>query len=281
MISSEHSPGRRLPMRPGIVVLALASALAWAQQEAPKLSRADMEEFLRTAKVINSKQASKGITRSLRATLSDGKITNDAHIQSIDESRTEFKSNTSVELNFKDTYKFNIAGYRLAVLLGLDNVPVSVERKWAGKTSAFTWWVDDVMMDEDARRKKKVDPPNPDLWNKNMFVVRIFDQLICNTDRNLQNLLIQKNWDMWMIDHTRAFRMRKDLPGIKNLTRCDRTLLERLRALDKPTLQAKLRPYLNNTEIDALLARRDKIVQFFDGEVKSKGASAILYEIPR
>ncbi|MFB3825540.1 MAG: hypothetical protein ACE15B_02180 [Bryobacteraceae bacterium] len=261
------------------MLLALAAALTWAQQGTPNLSRTEMEEFLRTAKVISHKQAAKGVTRSLRATLSDGKITHDAHIQSIDETRTEFRSDRAVELNFKDTYKFNIAGYRLATMLGLENVPVSVERKWAGKTSAFTWWVDDVMMDEDARRKKNIDPPNPDLWNKYMYMVRVFDQLICNTDRNLQNLLIQKDWNMWMIDHTRAFRIRKDLPNVKNLTRCDRVLLERMRALDKPTLQANLKPYLTNTEIDALLARRDKIVEFFDAEVKSKGEGAVLYEV--
>ena len=39
-----------------------------------------------------------------------------------------------------------------------------------------------------------------------MWVVRLFDQLIYNTDRNLGNLLIDKDWRLWMIDHTRAFK---------------------------------------------------------------------------
>ena len=47
---------------------------------------------------------------------------------------------TGTETNFKDSYLFNVAGYRLAHLLGL-NVPVSVHRKVDGKDAAVTWWV--------------------------------------------------------------------------------------------------------------------------------------------
>ena len=40
-----------------------------------------------------------------------------------------------------------------------------------------------------------------------MWHVRLFDQLIYNVDRNLGNLVIDKNWTIWMIDHSRAFRL--------------------------------------------------------------------------
>ena len=43
-----------------------------------------------------------------------------------------------------------------------------------------------------------------------MWHVRLFDQLITNVDRNLGNLLIDKNWTVWMIDHSSAFRLRQD-----------------------------------------------------------------------
>jgi hypothetical protein len=112
-----------------------------------------------------------------------------------------------------------------------------------------------------------------------MFVVRVFDQLIFNTDRNLQNLLISKDWQLWMIDHTRAFRLYTDLREKKNLEKCDRQLLERLRGLNVETLKP-LVPYLNSQEIKGLLGRRDKIVSFFESEMKSKGESAVLYDRP-
>lgn len=101
--------------------------------------------------------------------------------------------------------------------------------------------------------------------------MRVFDQLIFNTDRNLGNLRIDRQWHIWMIDHTRAFRTRHDLRAPKNLVQCDRNLLARMKTLDQPTLERELAGYVNREEIKALLARRDRIVQFFE----AKGASSI------
>jgi hypothetical protein len=111
-----------------------------------------------------------------------------------------------------------------------------------------------------------------------MWIVRVFDQLIANTDRNLGNLVICKNWDIWMIDHTRAFRARRDLINPANLQRCDRTLLERLRKLDYATLEAAFKPHVTKTEIEGLLARRDRIVEYFDAQVRAKGEANVLYD---
>lgn len=254
-------------------------ALLWPQEPgAAALSRAEKELFLRTAKVVKIRHLAHGVTNSLRATLSDGKITHDAHIQSVDVTLAEFKTDRGSELNFKDSWKFNVAGYRLGVLLGLENIPVSVERKVAGRTSAVTWWVDDVLMDESARLAKRMGAPDPDRWNRQMAIVRIFDQLIYNTDRNLRNLLITRNWDLEMIDHTRAFRLRKEIKEPENLTRCERALLGRLRALTREDLRRELSPYLTRLEIEALLTRRDRIVEHFELRVKEKGEAAVLYD---
>jgi len=75
-------------------------------------------------------------------------MTHDAHVQAVDVARAVFQAGKASEVNFKDTYRYNIAGYRLARLIGLDSVPMSVERNVEGKVAAVTWWLDDVMMDE-------------------------------------------------------------------------------------------------------------------------------------
>jgi hypothetical protein len=106
----------------------------------------------------------------------------------------------------------------------------------------------------------------------------VFDQIIYNTDRNLGNLVISQDWKLWMIDHTRAFRTRTDLLGPKNLRRCDRNLLARLRELDKPALQKSLQRYLVGTEMQGLLARSRAIVKLFDAAIKEKGEAAVLYD---
>lgn len=67
----------------------------------------------------------KGVTNTRRAMLSDGQITHDAQIQTVDISKALFEpARGPRELGFKDTYRYNIAGYRLARLLGLANVPL-------------------------------------------------------------------------------------------------------------------------------------------------------------
>lgn len=227
---------------------------------APVLTDAQTEEFLRKAEVIKTKTTKKGVTGSLQATLSDGTITHDAHIQDIDESKREFQTAKGTEFNFRDSWTFNVAGYKLDRLIGLNMVPVSVSRRYRSKPAAFTWWVDDVMMDEGDRLKKKVQPPDMNSWHQQTQLVHLFDQLIYNIDRNMGNLLITNNWRLWAIDHTRAFRTHDTLKTPGSVSRCDRQVFERLKQLDKDTLKREMGSFLDEWQIKSLLARRDAIV---------------------
>jgi hypothetical protein len=263
-------------MRLPILVVAV-SGLALAQ-DGQKLTYEQMEQFLKTAKIVKIKELSTGITHSRRATLSDGTIQHDAHVQSIDEHKAKFEGERGTEMNFVDTWKYNVAAYRLGRILGLDMIPVSVERKVDGVDCAVTWWIDNSMMEID-RKKKQLSAPDADAWNREMYIVRVFDQLIYNTDRNLQNLLIDPAWHIWMIDHTRAFRLYTTIQDRRNLVKCDRQLLAKLHSLDAKSVEP-LKPYINNPEIKGLLGRRDQIVKFFDQEIKAKGEQEILYDRP-
>jgi hypothetical protein len=91
--------------------------------EEPTLTKEQIKQFLLTAKVVNSRQSKKGITNPWRLTLSDGKVTHDASFQAIDEHKTNVTlASGKVEMNFVDSYKYNIAAYRLAELLGIDDM---------------------------------------------------------------------------------------------------------------------------------------------------------------
>src|ERR1039458_3188924 len=306
-----------------------AGFLTISAQSAPAptagLTHAQKEEFLLKAKIVTAKPAAKGITTTLRATLSDGQLTHDASIQRIDDTKHNYETNMGTEMVFRDSWEFNVAAYKLDRLLGLNMIPATVERVYQGTHGSFTWrgderqmvvrdswevnlspsnldrllgmnmipatvervyqgthgsftwWVDDVLMDEGERQSKKQQSPDKQTSDDQMSIVNVFDQLIYNIDRNVGNLLYDKDWQIWMIDHTRAFRTNTDLMDAKVLTRCDSALLEKLKQLDAATLKKEIGAYdIDSNRIKGLLARRDKIVKIFE----QKGPSA-MFTSPR
>jgi hypothetical protein len=243
----------------------------------PTLTKEQIKQFLLTAKVVGSREAKKGITHTLRLTLSDGTVTHDASFQTIDEHKAQMQLTGGTELNFVDSYKYNIAAYALAELLDIeDMLPVYVQRKWKGDTGSLSWWLP-VKMDEVERHKQNLTPPDADAWNNQMYKIRVFDNLVFDSDPNLTNVLIGENWKIWRIDFTRAFRRNKDLKDPNDLVRCDRHLLEKLKGLDANTVTEKTEHYLTKEEVNAVMARRDKIVAQFQKLIAEKGEHEVLY----
>lgn len=267
----------------GVALLAVfcIPRIAWAQQENSFVSWTDdqKEEFLLNAKIGRTVTLGQGVTLSSRAEMVHEGIEHDAQVQSVNISKPSYATPRGYELNFKDSYKFNIAAYRLNRLLGMGMVPVSVPRMVRGKASAVTWWVDDVAMTEKTRYLKKLNPPDRTRWNQQMYNVRVFDQLIYNTDRNLGNLIITNTWKIWMIDHTRAFRIHERLEKPQNLLKCGRELFDAMKALSREEVNRELGKHLTGTEIKALLARRDLIVELFEDKIREKSESAVLFDL--
>jgi hypothetical protein len=260
-----------------VAVVCLTCPLFVVAADEATLTKEQTRQFLLTAKVVDSRPATRGITHSWRLTLSDGTLTHDAHFQPIDEHKPEMKLATGTELNFVDSYKYNIAAYALAELIGMDDmVPMYVERKWKGNTGSMSLWLPSKM-DEAERHKQKLTPPDADAWNNQMYKVRVFDQLVSDSDPNLTNVLIGENWQIWRIDFSRAFRTNKDVKEPKDLVRCDRQLLEKLKALDANALTEKTKNYLTKDEVKGVMARRDKIVAQFQKMIAEKGENEVLY----
>jgi hypothetical protein len=273
-------------LRPVFLIsfIAVVACLGWAKEKPtaspePNWNQEQRTDFLLHAKVVGSNQASKGVTGTYRLMLSDGTITHLASFQPIDERKAVMQFNDGrTELNFKDSYHYNIAAYQLAKLIGLDDiVPVYVERRWNGQVGSLSWWLPGVQFDEGERLKRHVQAPNPDAWNKQMYRVRVLDQLIYDNDPNLTNVLIDANWKLWRIDFSRGFRQQKTLRNPEDLVMCDRQLLDKLRKLDGDELLQATKHHLTKAEVQAVMARRDLIVQTFEKMVAQKGEGAVLY----
>jgi len=261
-------------------MLIFTCAIPAMAQSPEQLSEEQMSDFLLHAKVIAAKRSSKGITGTHRLTLQDGTIVHDASFQSIDEFEAFKKfDNGRTEMNFRDCYKYNIAAYEVAKLLDIgDMMPVTVERKWEGRKGSLSWWLS-AKMDEGQRREKHIEPPDPEFWAKQVHKMRVFSQLVYDTDRNNPgNQLISADWHLWMIDFSRAFRLFHDLEDQSGLTRCDRRLFQKLGQLERTELKRNTKNLLTNLEIDGIMARRDKIVAHFKELIAQKGEAAVLYD---
>ncbi len=274
-----------------LTVTFIASTAAWpahtraaapgAAPPAPLVGDAEREAFLLEGEVVKDEPTPRGITLPRRVTLRRGAYEHDAQVQTHDEYRSRFQTGAGTELDFRDTWRNNVAAYRLDRLLGRGFVPVAVVREYRREPAAWSWWVDDLLMSDRERHDQKVPPANPLAWICQKDVVRVFDQLIYNFDRTLENLLIDEQWQIWMIDHTRAFKVFGNLRNEKDLpARCEKHLLAGLRSLDRPVLEKTMEGLLNEKQIDGLLARRDAIVRFYDAAIAARGESAVLYELP-
>lgn len=279
-------------IRRGLIFVLLLAPTAGTQERSPAASsplpRAAQEEFLRNASFVGERR-SIGQQYAWRASLSDGKRTHDAAVETED-------GTTPAQRD----YRFNVAAYELDKALRLNLVAPSVERMVSGQPASVTWWVDDVAMAEVDRRAKNIQPPDLENWQQQMQAVRVFDELASNPYRNMHpervlaagpgagakpdyswgELLITRGWRVWLIDHTATFRILRQLQHPQTLTRCDRALLRRLRELNRDSFQQTLGKYLTAEQLDALEARRKLLVSHFDEQIRGKGESAALYDLP-
>jgi hypothetical protein len=162
---------------------------------------------------------------------------------------------------FRESYKSEIAAYELDRLLEMDMVPPTVERQIEGRTGAAQQWVENV-----------VDATDPTLpagesrtrWASEQVRMTMFDNLIGNRDRNRRNMLRDQTWHLILIDHTRAFGVDSDLPH--KMSAIDDAYWARIERLTRTELDAALRTWLDQDEIDAILARRARM----RAEIKSR-----------
>ena len=263
-------------MRKCLSVLALVCVVTPVAGDTP-VTREQIEAFMRTAKVVRQRDTPSGVTRPLRLTLSDGAFTHDAAFQPIDERKHFFQPDFGkAEMNFVDSWKYNVAAARLADLVGLaEMMPVTIEYRHRGKTGALAWWMDSLM-NEGERLKKKIAPPDSTAWNNDMFRQRVFMELVRDVDRNLTNVLISPQWRLIMIDFTRAFRLAATIRPLE-LTRADRALLAKLEGLSIEAVATATKEYLTSAEVNAVMKRRDLILAHYRQLVQKLGEARVLY----
>ena len=238
----------------------------------------EAEAFLRSAKVVSRRPIGTGVTQSERLVLTDGTRQLRGAWKIVDlfkPGTTRFQDGT-VEMDFRDSWKFEVAAYELDKLLGLRLVPPAVERTIDGKRGSLQIWVEGVVT-EDELRKRGTQDPDAAHWNRQMYDCRLLHELTYNTDfRNVRNVLVDPSFRIYVVDFSRAFRTLTFLMAADDLDRFSRTTLERLERLDEPMLQQRLGRWLQGRQISGLLKRRDQILDLARRRIQEKGEKAVL-----
>lgn len=237
------------------------SAKTWLDRRQP------IEDHLKTAEVVKMEPIGVGVTKPWRVYLAAGGPVDQMAFKPI---------RPGIHGGFWESYRSEIAAYELDKLLGLDMIPPTVERRIKGDLGAAIMWT------APARSFKEMggvpSPPSVRLasWNRQMVRSKMFDNLICNIDPNMGNWLVDPEWNLILIDHTRAFTTRKNM--VHDMTRVDRELWDRMKALTEESLTAALGTWVGKGEIRAMLERRDRMGQLIQKLVAAKGESEVFIQ---
>jgi len=269
-----------------VATVIFATALQTATPTRPAtwglpLEGEEAEEFLRTAKVVSVETfKTTAITRPKKVELSDGKRTAHALLKTVDE-YDPFKrfADGGVELQFTDSFEYEIAAYELDKLLGLGLVPPAIRRRINREVGSLSLWVEGAMTEWERLKVKDIHPPDLEAWNQQMHTVRLFLQLIYDTDyNNINNLLVTPDWKIYKIDASRAFRNHLELRKEESLERFSRRVLAALSALTEDDLDEHLGKWLTKRQIESLWVRRNLILELAARRVAEKGEDAVLFD---
>jgi len=245
-------------------------------QPLPIQTQADLEEFLRTARVADSDKTKHGRFGVRRLLLEkDGLEVHAAGRTMAEEERKRRLMDREVWF-FRDHYIHEPAAYALSELLGLGMVPPAVERSVNGKPASVQLWVEDSLV-EIEREKRGVQPPDSRTYLLQLYQMYVFDNLINNIDRNMGNIVFDPDWRVWLIDHSRAFIRDQKLPSPERVRRIERNFWERLRSVSDEELEAAIAPYLGEPERAALLERRRLLVDLIEDKIAQVGEDGVLF----
>jgi hypothetical protein len=231
--------------------------------------RAELENYLRTAKVVNvEKEALAGRTAAWTVSLDDGKVARPAVFKHVHRPRPAL---------LPDSYTYELAAFELSKLLHFSRVPPAVEREIESVRGSLQLFLKDCISEKE-RKRKKIEPPDPDLFQRALEEVAIFESLVSDECGDASDTLIHKDtWEICRVDFSEAFDPLPALAADCPVHRCSKGFYQKLSTIEDETIRARLKPYLNKEESKALLARRQVIVEKIRLLIKEKGEAAVLF----
>lgn len=221
---------------------------------------------LREGQVVSMKSIGRGVTKPKLVQLEHEGL----RIRSV------WKPIVDSHFEAAESHEAEVAAYRLSRWLGIDMVPPTVRRRIGRHWGSLQFWVEDHQMFADV-----LDSRPAGFIGSNMFqIMRFFDTLIDNPDRNAGNFLVDDAWRIVLIDHSRALHFGSGGSEREGAMphRFERRVVSRLRRLDAGALEALLGDLYTRGEIRRLLRSAKSLLDFVDREVELHGAEVAYFE---
>ena len=236
-------------------------------EELPFTTNEQVLDFLSSADIVWKEKLTQGTNKKKRKVLLDrgGVKAHAIH-------RTGYEVKYIARGGFVDSYESEIAAYNLNRLLGMNSVPPVVRRKGG----SLQLWIEKVTT-EASRVKADEEPPDPIVFDQSIKNLRVFDNLIANTDRNPGNILIADSGKVWYIDHTRSFAGQTELRSPDSITGCDRDLWHHLQTVPDAEIRSSLKGLIGSYT-DELLKRRRLVVELIKERISAESEENFLFD---
>ncbi len=276
-----------VPRRPIRTLLAALAVLAVVLPATPQTGEhrflgADLEvlpltddeivEFLQTAEIVERQRISIGINGIERVVLERDGIRLRAGFREVDLTKEKARIGGIFYLEFRDSYLFEPAAYRLSLALGIPNVPPAVVRKIRGADGSLQIWVEDTFEDTN-----QAHPDDSMAWVHQLWNMYFFDSLIYNVDRNPGNILVDHRYRRWMIDHGRAFQRKSNPFELERVGHVGRDVWERFQALQRSEYEEIFGGLLKAPQIRSFMNRRDKLIEHINTLIAERTEGAVLF----
>ena len=274
---------RKKLIGPFLFVLIISFPLQAKGQFTPEeiSERGKWEEFLKAAAIVGQKQqkSREAVTEPWELNLEKDGIAKKA-----------LWKDAAGRMGGKiENWRWEIAAYRLDKYLGLNMVPPTVEKRFMEKRGSCQLWVD-YWMKASKKNEENIKVPNIKVfyYNRSTYLRWAFDNLIGNEDRHAGNIFITEDWRTILPDHSRCFRTSDKFTkkliytqshpeGPKIMKELPRAFVEKLKSLDAEHIRDCVGEYLTDKEIEAVLQRRDLMLEVINKRINELGEDQVLY----
>jgi hypothetical protein len=257
----------RTPLLLGAAAFLLSAVVAEAGDDL-WVDREAIEHFLKEADITERVDIGSGVTHPQKLTLELDGVVRHACFKDID-------------IKEQDSWRYEVAAYEMDKLLGLGMVPPTVRRVVGGRKGDVQIWVTGVTLEE-----HDGEVPDLEAWRSQVSVMWLFDDLIANCDRHLNNAIVSPEGRLILIDNSKTFRFEKRLRNDLNAartgtdahfwgvdfdgnrerypTRYPKALLDRLRSLTDDEIEDAIGDYVWGSPRRQVLRRREMILERLD-----------------